>query len=179
MDSLAVRSARGSTSIVAGRSRRWPRRLNVVRDRKGATTLEFAIVALLFVFWLLSLITFGLDILAQAAVDAATQTAGRQIQIGAIRGSSADPVRSLVCASLQGLSPLCSGIQVYATSGVSFSTLTLTSVIDSKLLSSDFSPGGSQSYVLLQVSYDSPFTVPLVGASSPRLVSTIAFRNEP
>ena len=136
-------------------------------------------VALLFVFWLLSLITFGLDILAQAAVDAATQAAGRQIQIGAIRGSSAAQVRSLVCANLQGLTPICSGIQVYATSGASFSTLTQATVIGTTLSPSNFSPGGPQSYVLLQVAYDSPFTVPLAGISSLKLISTVAFRNEP
>ncbi len=165
-----------------GRSGRWQGELTAWHDRKGATTLEFAIVAMLFVLWLMSTITFGLDILAQAAVDAATQVAGRQIQVGTIRGASSDQaqkVRSLVCANLQGLTPVCSGIQVYATNGVSFLSLHKAAVTGTTLTPSTFDPGGSEAYVLLQVAYNRPFAIPLAGTSNMMLLSTIAFRNEP
>ena len=142
-------------------------------------------VSLLFVFWLMSSITFGLHILAQAAIDSATQAAGRQIQIGAIRGGSPDAVRSLICASLQGTTPLCSTIQVYATSGLSFSTLVKASVSGTTMSPTSFDAGGpagvlnANSYVLLQVAFVNPFTVPLAGLPSLTLTSSIAFRNEP
>lgn len=140
-------------------------------------------VALLFVFWLISTITFGLHILTQAAIDSATQVAGRQIQIGAIRGGSADAVRSLISASLQGTTPPCSTIQVYATSGLSFSSLFKASVSGTTMSPTSFDAGGPaagrNSYVLLQVAFENPFTVPLAGSPGLTLVSSIALRNEP
>lgn len=180
-NSMGLMAAGGVSDTIPaapGRSRRWRRGLAAWHDRKGATSLEFAIVGLLFVFWIMSTITFGLDILAQAAIDSATQVAGRQIQVGAIR-SSADQVRSLVCAKLQGLTMPCSSIQVYATSGASFSSLSKATVSGTTMSPASFTPGGSQAYVLLQVAYSSPFTIPLAGASNLMLLSTIAFRNEP
>ncbi len=179
MKPLAWQTIPALILAAARRLLRWPSGLALLHDRKAATSLEFAMVALVFVFWLVSLITGGLTILAQATIDAATQVAGRQIQIGAIRGSSADAVRSIVCARLQGLAPQCSGIQVYATSGISFSSLALAKVTGTTLSSSNFAPGGSQAYVLLQIAYNSPFALPLAGTSNLTLVSTLAFKNEP
>ncbi len=179
MASLQAEGVTGTIPSTAGR----PRRLALFHDRKGATSLEFGMVGLLFVFWLLSTTTFGLHIIAQAAIDAATQAAGRQIQIGTIRGGSADAVRTLICSSLQGTTPLCSTIQVYATSGLSFSSLSQASVSGTTMSPTSFDAGGPagglNSYVLLQVAYVNPFTVPLAGLPGLTLVSSIAFRNEP
>ncbi len=182
---MAPLQAEGVTGTIPTTARRprWPRELGVFHDRKGSTSLEFGMVALVFVFWLISSITFGLHVLAQAAIDSATQAAGRQIQIGAIRGGSADAVRSLICASLQGTTPLCSTIQVYATSGLSFGTLTKASVSGTTMSPTSFDAGGPapgpNSYVLLQVAFQNPFTVPLAGLPGLTLTSSIAFRNEP
>ena len=175
----------GTTAATTTRRRRPPGKLAVLHDRKGATTLEFGMVSLLFVSWLISTTTLGLHIIAQAAIDSATQAAGRQIQIGAIRGTSPDAVRSLICASLQGTTPTCSTIQVYATSGLSFSTLMKASVSGTRMSPTSFDAGGPasvgalNSYVLLQVAFENPFTVPLAGLPSLVLTSSIAFRNEP
>lgn len=183
MAPLQAGGVAGTTPTTAGRPRQPLRGPAIFRDRKGATTLEFGMVALLFVGWLISTITLGLHILAQAAIDSATQAAGRQIQMGAIRGGSADGVRSLICASLQGTTPLCSTIQVYATSGLSFGTLTKASVSGTTMSPTSFDAGGPapgpNSYVLLQVAFENPFAVPLAGLPGLTLVSSIAFRNEP
>lgn len=183
MAPLQAAGVTGTIRTTAGRPRLSPQGLAVFHDRRGSASLEFGMVALLFVFWLISSITLGLHILAQAAIDSATQAAGRQIQIGAIRGGSADAVRSLICASLQGTTPTCSTIQVYATSGLSFGTLMKASVSGTKMSPTSFDAGGPagglKSYVLLQVAYENPFTVPLAGLPGLILVSSIAFRNEP
>lgn len=185
MVALRFGGVSGTIPPKARRPRRPRRSLALLHDRKGSTSIEFGMVGLLFFFWLISATSFGLHVIAQAAIDSATQAAGRQIQIGAIRGSSADAVRTLICASLKGTTPLCSTIQVYATSGLSFSSLRKASVSGTAMSPTTFDAGGPavvgsiNSYVLLQVAYVNPFSVPLAGLAGMTLVSSVAFRNEP
>ena len=162
---------------VAGCARRQ-RGPSLRGDRRGATAIEFAIIAIPLVFWIFALLIFGLYIFTQATSDAATQEAGRQIQIAAIRGSAA-PVRTRVCTRMGSLASSCPDIQVYATSGVSFSALTAATVIGATLTPTSFDSGGSRSYVLLQVAYKSPFLIPFGIISSLTLTSSFAFKNEP
>jgi Flp pilus assembly protein TadG len=56
------------------------------RDQQGSAALEFAIVALPFIMFLLFLLELGYDFFAQVALDYGVQTAARQIQIGNAQG---------------------------------------------------------------------------------------------
>jgi len=149
------------------------------RDRRGSATLEFAMVAIPLIFWIFALLIFGLYMFTQAAIDAAIQEAGRQIQIANIRGTSAAPVRTLVCNRMGGLVSSCPDLQIYATSGTSFLALTAATLIGSSLSSTNFDVGGAKSYVLLQIAYKSPFLIPFGVVSSVTLTSSFAFKNEP
>lgn len=134
----------------------------------------------LFLFTVLFVMDLGLQQFTQAALDAATQAAARQMKIATstYRGSDSSAVQTLVCARLSVLAQDCSTttMTVNAVSGLRFSTLTPASP---PFTANSFSPGGSRAYVLLQVAFKRPQLIPASGFAQPYLVSTVIFENEP
>ena len=86
------------------------------RDRRGGGALEFAVVALPFITFLLFLLELGYDFFAQVALDYGVQTAARQIQIGNAQGASTAAIfqANYLCPAVNGLLP-CSAITVNIT----------------------------------------------------------------
>ena len=152
-----------------------------LRDEKGVAALEFAIVGSVFLFVVLFVIDLGLQQFTQATMDAATQAAARQIQIGTYRSNDPSAMVSSICTRLSVLAPSCTttlpssaNLSVYAVSSTQFSGLTRAT----PPFASSFSPGGSRSYVLLQVAYKRPQLIP-TGFAEPYLMSSVIFENEP
>ena len=148
------------------------------RDRRGATALEFGMVALPFFTLMFTILGCGIHMFVYGAMDAATKHAARQVRIGAIRGSTSAAIRDLVCAKMAGLAA-CSAIQVYVTSGASYTALTPATVAAGTLSLSTYSPGIANSYVLLQVAYTASVLLPLPNTLAPTFITSVAFRNEP
>lgn len=88
----------------------WPR---LRRDKRGSTAVEFALVALPLVLFLVFLLELGYDFFAQMALDYGVQSAARQIQIGNAQGSGTAAVfqTNYLCPALAGLLP-CSAVAV-------------------------------------------------------------------
>jgi Flp pilus assembly protein TadG len=83
------------------------------RDRRASTAVEFALVGMPLVLFLVFLLELGYDFFAQIALDYGVQSAARQIQIGNAQGSSTAAVfqANFLCPALAGLLP-CSSVTV-------------------------------------------------------------------
>ena len=153
--------------------------VTLLQKQSGVVAIEFAVVGSVFLLMVLFVMSLGLQQFTQSTMDAATQIAARQIQIGTLRGTSSD-VTSLICKRLSSVAPNCTGtLQVYAFSGSSFTPMARVSSPSTGLSSQQFSPGGSSSYVLLQVAYLTSPMVPFPGYKNSYLISSVAFQNEP
>jgi Flp pilus assembly protein TadG len=78
----------------ARRARSWR------RQRQGAVSMEFAILAVPFFILLLGVMEVGYDLFVQAALDSAVETAARSIQVGTTVGCSTETSATLVKAAV-------------------------------------------------------------------------------
>ena len=126
----------------------------------------------------------GIQFMTQLVLDHAVSVGARQVQIGNATTSSA--FLNAVCgAASSALIPSCSSnLQVYVTSGSSFSCMTMGSVTSSGTLSpTTFSPGTAGSDVLIEVAYSRPylfgFISKVAGSRTAALLSVVAVQTEP
>jgi len=154
-----------------------------IQDRHGVTALEFAIVGPAFLLLILGILELGVEMTTQMLLDHSLDVAARQVQIGNIT-NSADFVTS-VCGNFSVLASRCSSsnLQVYATSGSSFSSLAAATMSNGKLSSTAYSTGTAGSDVLIEVMYNRPYLVGMLasvtGKTTNPLLSSIAFQSEP
>jgi len=73
--------------------------------RRGAVALEFAILAIPFFMWIMFIFELGYDLFTQEALDAALQSAVRQIQTGNAQGVTTGQafIKSYLCPAARGL----------------------------------------------------------------------------
>ena len=172
------------------------------RDTRGATAVEFALVASMLIFSILFVMVVGLILYLNQALDYATSKAARQIMIGAVQkaamNQSAFQTNALcpylpaaincnnVIVNLQTVTEAAQpgGYYAYVTSNQS--GLIIPALSNG---STQFSPGAQGSYEYLEVIYPITF-IPAMFASilggaavyngSPAYlaISTAAFRNE-
>ncbi len=148
------------------------------RDDRASTTIEFAMLAVPFIMWILGLMMFGLQTFILTMLDSATQAAARKMEVGSLPRSVA-AVTTDICNTLQGMGGCSSSnLQIYAVSGASFN-LTSASISGSTLTPSTFDAGTTNSFVLLQVAYVSPFALP--GSLFPKftMLSSAVYQNGP
>lgn len=163
-------------------------------DRQGGGALEFAVVALPFVMFLVFLLEIGYDFFAQIALDYGVQTASRQIQIGNAQGASTAATFEIqyLCPALSGLLP-CSSVSV---SVVPITSDYYTAVPDTlptdsagQLNTAGFTycPGQPNQLMLVQAIYTSPSLIaalvpgmatPVAGGFARVTSSSMAFINE-
>lgn len=152
-----------------------------IDDRRGAAAVEFAFVAPMFLLLVFFILQVGLSLFTQVVLDNATNAAARQIQIGSTTGASLSTVRALICSKTFYLVPSCtSNLQIYATSATTFSGLVSPTFSGSTMTPTTFTPGGSGSYVLLEVAYKRPFSLPMASTVTGKFsISVVAFESEP
>ena len=118
----------------------------------------------------------------QNSMDVAVQAAARQIRIGNQRGTSDSGVRSIICKQMSAYMLNCPDLQINVASGVTFGSLSPATTTAGNLSQTGFTPGGSKSYVVIQVLYPTlamlPAMLPFM-PSPPVFVSTAVFQNEP
>jgi Flp pilus assembly protein TadG len=139
------------------------------RDRRGSTTLEFAIVAFPFIIFLVFLLEIGYDFFAQVALNYGVQTAARQIQIGAAQGANTAAIfqTNYLCPALTGLLP-CSSVTVNVYPIVSDYYANVAAMLPTNaagnLDTSGFTycPGKPNQLMLVQAIYTSPSLVSAV-----------------
>lgn len=154
-----------------------------IQDRHGVTALEFAIVGPVFLLLILGVLELGVELTTQMLLDHSLDVAARQVQIGNIT-NSADFVTG-VCGNFSVLVSKCSSsnLQVYATSGSSFSSLAAATISNGRLSSTTYSTGTAGSDVLIEVMYNRPYLVGMLasvtGKTTNSLLSSVAFQSEP
>ena len=156
-----------------------------LRADAGATAVEFAFVAPVFILLIFMIIELGLMLATQSLLDSGTIYATRQVEIGNANASNVSGFKSLVCARAELLVVSCSSSsQIYEVAGNSFSVLPVATVSKAGVLSpSTFNSGARGSDVLVQVVYARPFLLGVIaafgGASQMTLMSTAVVQNGP
>jgi Flp pilus assembly protein TadG len=164
----------------------------LLRDRRGAAAVEFALAAPLLVLLTLAIIELGLMVLVQSQLDGASRNAARLIRTGQAQ-ITADPKTAfvnLLCNDMNSF-VACPELSFYVQTFPSFSAAatTLKETIprdeDGKVIGTIFVPGGPSQIVTIRVMYNRPFITPWVGKylggahESAFLRSTVVFLNEP
>jgi Flp pilus assembly protein TadG len=160
-------------------------------NRTGASAVEFAIVAPIFLALLFAIIEVALMFFASQVLETITQDSARMILTGQAQGASyqQSDFKTYVCNQIPALFS-CANLVVNVQSAPSFSALTFNTPFDAScnLQSSNvkYSPGGPGDVVLVQVFYPWQLFVTGLGfniANCPnnqrQLVATAAFKNEP
>ncbi len=181
----------GSLFPSAMRARVKARAARFLRDRKGATAVEFAFVAAPFFILIFAILEIALIFFASAIIEDAVADAARDIRTGNLQtaGQTEEDFRATICAQIQTVAD-CSRLRVDVRTFENFAGTDLDAPVDDDgdLDESGFTfePGGSQDIVVVRVFYDWQLLGPgaINGlANMPgnrRLISSAtAFRNEP
>jgi len=153
------------------------------REDRGAVAVEFALISPVFFLLVVMTLELGLVLLTQSVLDLATETAARQIMIGAVTTSGA--FQTQLCNVVTPLIP-CGSLQVNVQSAGAFTGFSLAVPTDGagNMTNTQFSPGSAGQSVLVQVGYNRPYLISWVGGilggghDSSLLLSTLAFENE-
>lgn len=160
------------------------------RDRRGATAVEFALIAAPFFAVLIAILETCLVFLAQEVLQSATNQAARLIMTGQAQSQnlSAAQYQQKVCGLASALFT-CSGLYVNVKTFASFSSMTQPSPLQNGKFQStnmNFSMGGPGDIEMVQVFYQWPvilaplgFDLSNMNGSNRLLVGTAVFRNEP
>ena len=161
------------------------------RDRSGATALEFAIVAPVFLVLLFAILETALMFFANQVLETVTQEAARMILTGQAQNANytQQNFKTYVCNQIPALFN-CNDISIDVESYPAFSSLNLTSPIDGNgnFNSSNlqYNPGGPGDIVVVRLFYQWPLFVTRLGwnpsnlsGNKRLLVGTAAFKNEP
>lgn len=176
-------------------------RRGLARDDRGATAIEFGLLALPFFTLIYAILEISIVFLAGQILDSAVQDASRQIRTGQAQGAgwNVDTFRAEVCKGLYGMFNCdADHLKVKVSVVSSFTSATLTPPIGSECtptslpekcdwtIAQSFSGGSGSQIVLAQAYYKWPTLVNLPGfniqtqAGGTRLLSAIrVFANEP
>ena len=185
----------GRTAGLVTAARSWYARSiasRFIRQRDGATTVEFALVVVPFLAVLFAIIQSAMVFFASQALRTAASYGGRLIMTGQAQaqGFDAAKFKNAVCANINGM------FNCQASVFVDVKTYTAFSSINNNALPVDaqgnlqtgsfgYQTGGPNDIVVVRLMYQLPVQVSLLGlnmsnmAGGNRLVmATVAFRNE-
>ena len=171
----------------AGRIRRWR------RDQRGATAVEFAFVALPFIFIIFAITEVCVANAVSAALDNATNQAARQIMTGqfTLTGTAATTAfKTKVCSQLNWLGDSCASnlsvsVQTFnAFSNAAKPNVTVNGAFSDQNLAFSGSAAGSIVMVNTYLKWQllTPYFLTGFNATTDGTTvfeSTVAFRNEP
>lgn len=161
------------------------------RDRRGATAVEFALVALPFLMMVLAIIEYALVFLVTSSLESATTDAARLIRIGDAQKKqmTAADFKKVVCDNMGWLSGECSSkmfvnAQVFTSFGSQTSPQPISNgKFDSSKL--QFAMGGPGTIVMVTTYYQWALLTPALLSLSnitgnvDVVSAKAAFRNEP
>ncbi len=164
----------------------------LVRREDGTAAIEFAIVAVPFLALVFAIIETALVFFAGQALETAVAQSARLIMTGQAQNGnfSAAQFQQQVCSYVNALFNCSSGVSVNVQKFSSFSSVTMLNPLNANGTfnqnSMSYSPGGPGDIVVVQLFYQWPIYVSLLGLNlsnmaggSRLLVATAAFRNEP
>ena len=140
----------------------------IVRDRRGAIAVEFGLVCLPFTALVLFMIALGYRLYVQAALDYVAGQAGRMLAVDTTQSQSKSVQNFQTLTLCPLLSPFlsCNNVTVTLMAVTDYSNATYTNTGPPR-----FSPGGSNSLMLLRLSY----TLPNLGWPSPTGSAAMTF----
>ncbi len=157
---------------------------NFLRNRKGASAIEFAIVAGPFLLLFFGLFDAALRYAGNVSLEHTVSEAGRFVRTGQAQQLGEKAFKQRVCEDVA--PPIsCNGLHFDIRTFESFEAAELTSPLNSDdELRDDFSyqPGGRNEIVVVRAFYEWPLLtyLPFFGQYGQGvLVATAAFRNEP
>ncbi len=162
-------------------------------SERGAVAVEFAIVALPFIFIVFSVLELALILLLYSTLENGMADAARTIRTGALQtggGATATTFRNTICADLGWLQADCqANLQVDVRTIAQFNNpgapdpFTTGTFDPSKV---QFSPGAQGSVVLVRAFYQWPLILPTMSQALSRnkngvaiITAVTTFRNEP
>lgn len=164
--------------------------LNWARNSDGTTAIEFALLAIPYLFLTLGIIELALMYASATMLEGASHNAARLVRTGQVQQASADPqamFTDALCASTT-LLVRCEDIQVEVQTLDSFSdfdTLQAQYSDDGDFIPSGFDAGGSSDRVLIRTAYRYQMMTPLVGTllsgadGATLFMTTIVLQTEP
>jgi Flp pilus assembly protein TadG len=170
------------------------RLLRLRDEEKGATALEFAMIALPFLFLIMSMLELALVFLIYTTLENALSISSRTIRTGSLQSSGTPPTASAFVASICGnmgwLQSVCtSQLQVDVRTETQFSNPTEPDPMSTGTFKSSaltFNPGTAGQIVLVRAFYQWPLIMPIMDAALSRsnngvmeIVAATTFVNEP
>lgn len=154
-------------------------------DARGASAIEFALVAPVLFYALLSILEIGVMGMMSTSLDNAVIEASRRIRTGRSDApSSASTFEDLVCGSMGGSLGDCRNRLVVSVQ--KYSNFAGAGAAATSQPSGQFDKGGQNDIILVKANYSWPLMTPFVataygrdGPMSVTLTSRFAFKNEP
>ncbi len=163
---------------------------NWIKREDGSTAVEFAMVAIPFIYLLLGIIEMSLMYVGMSTLDSATGQAARLVRTGQAQ-QSADPEQAFkdsLCAAAETFLD-CSKIQyeVIKMNGFSdFSSYPVSYDENGNLISQGFDAGSVDDVILIRAVYKYPLMTPLIGSllsdsagNTKTFISTVVLETEP
>lgn len=177
-------------ALKALRSRSLLRRF--VAARRGATAVEFALVAAPFLALMFGVLELGLVFMVSTTLDNATEAAARTIRTGQLQngGGSGGTFKQAICDNMTWLGSSCSGkLTVDVRTFPKFADVAMSDPVTDGAVDASkttFTPGNGEDIVVVRAYYEWTLITPMLNAGlanlggTKRLIySTVTFRNEP
>ncbi len=169
------------------RFRRW------AADRRGATAIEFGLLAAPFFFLLFGIMEIAVIFIITTVMEHGAAEAARAIRTGEFQNSSANSLEDFktdICANMAGLFDCQNKLEIDVRTFATFADTADESPIDEDGDFDDssfqFTPGGRDSIVVVRIFYEWELFTPVISgplanlSGNKRLIqTTVAFRNEP
>ncbi len=162
------------SEYIASKQTSWrhflPLRKRFKRDKKGGTTIEFALVAFPFFACMFAIIEIGLIFFAGQVLETAVGDASRMILTGQAQTAnfSANDFKNTICTNAVQTLFNCTNILIDVRTSNSFATANLSTPVDPTTHLVDtsgftFQPGQACSIVIVRVIYEWPTFVRYLG----------------
>ncbi len=177
--------------FILERARRRLARLagRFARAERGATAVEFALVAIPFLLLVFAVIELGLVFLVSLTLENAVIDVGRTIRTGEVQtgGGTASTFKTAVCNKMSWIGATrCNGaLQIDVRTYSDYTTSNSTATNATVPTSMNWNPGVAGSIVLVRAYYTWPLITPLLqtglqSANGKRIIyAATAFTNEP
>ena len=161
------------------------------RNRRGATVVEFALVAPMFFALLFAIIETALMFFASQVLETATQDSARVIMTGQAQNASFTQAqfKNLVCSKLTIMFDCVNGVSIDVQSYTAFGSVNVADPIDASknfVPPNNYLPGNPGDVVVVRLFYKWPlyvtglgFNIANISGSQRLLTATAAFQNEP
>ena len=165
--------------------------LRFARRQDGAAAVEFAIVAVPFLFLVFAILETALVFFAGQILETATADAARLVRTGQAQsqGFGATQFRTELCKRVAALIDCATGVEIDVRTYQSFGSANLNKPVDQNgnyVGTGAFQPGAGGDIVLVRAFYQFPIWLPTFGVSMADLpngkrllAASAAFRNEP